>query len=75
MDRRAKQLMLVAMLVAVAASTSACELSLSVVDCSFIDQPDMGGLVCLGANMLTIAAGVLAIIAAVALGLGSIAPV
>ena len=70
MNRRAKRALLVASLLAVAAVTSGCEIDiLPVVDCSGINQPDMGGLVCLGLNMFALSAGAIAIIIAILLGL------
>ena len=49
-------------------------LSLNNVDCSGIDQPDMGGLVCLGANVFALQAGAALIIAALAALLGGAFP-
>lgn len=58
----------VAMLIAIAMTASACEIDvLPVVDCSGIDQPDMGGLVCLGLNMAALQA-LLALLALIAGG-------
>ena len=67
-----KHLVLAAVLVAVAAVASGCELSLPAVDCSDITQPDMGGLVCLGRSVATLYAGLAAILALLALAAGSI---
>lgn len=61
---------MVAGLVMVMALTSGCELSLPVTDCSWINQPDMGGLVCLGANVLAIQLGAVALLAVLALIFG-----
>lgn len=70
MNRRAKRAMLLASLLIVVAVTSGCEIDiLPVVDCSGIDQPDMGGLICFGLNMLALSAGAIAIILAILVGL------
>jgi len=75
MNRKQKRALLVATLVVVAVTASACEINvLPVVDCSGINQPDMGGLVCLGMNAFALSAGVIALIAALVLGLGSAIP-
>ena len=57
MTRNRKMVVLTATLLVVAVVVSSCELSLNNVDCSGIDQPDMGGLVCLGANVVALQAG------------------
>ncbi len=59
---------------AVVAMASGCELSLPVVDCSGINQPDMGGLVCFGLNIVAVSAGALAVIVAILLALGGPVP-
>ena len=75
MTRNQRRALLMAALVVVAMSASACEIDvLPVVDCSGINQPDMGGLVCLGMNAFALSAGVIALIAALVLGLGSAIP-
>lgn len=66
MRLKKNRILLVASLIMVAGVTSGCELSLPVTDCSWIDQPDMGGLVCLGANVLAIQAGAVVILLALA---------
>ena len=75
MTRHTTWLLAVAGLMAIAVAASSCELALPVVDCSGIDQPDMGGLVCLGLNATAIVLSVLALIAALAVGLGGAVPV
>ncbi|MHB1139309.1 MAG: hypothetical protein ACYC2O_10165 [Microthrixaceae bacterium] len=72
MNRSTKRVVLVAVLVAVVVVASGCELSLPAVDCSDIDQPDMGGLVCLGRSVATMYAGLAAILALLALLAGSV---
>jgi hypothetical protein len=75
MTRNQKRALLVATVLVVAMATSACEIDvLPVVDCSGINQPDMGGLVCLGMNAFALSAGVIALIAALVLGVGSAIP-
>ncbi len=74
MTTKTKRLVLAAGLIAFAIAVSGCELSLPAVDCSWITQPDMGGLVCLGQSWLTLVASLLALVGVVALGLSSIAP-
>jgi hypothetical protein len=64
--RNQRMLMLAALLLVVAFVANGCELSLNNVDCSFINQPDMGGLVCFGVNVLALQAVALAAIAAFA---------
>jgi len=59
-------------LLAVAAVASGCEIDLFQADCSWIDQPDMGGLVCLGVNFLALGASVVAIVVAILVWLGSL---
>jgi hypothetical protein len=73
-DQNTKRLVWVlASLVGLGLIASACEISLPLTDCSWIHQPDMGGLVCLGANVLTIYGGIFAILLALLLGLGAAA--
>lgn len=72
MGVRTKRVMLVAVLIAVVVAASGCELALPAVDCSDINQPDMGGLVCFGRSVATLYAGAAALIALVALLVGSI---
>lgn len=67
MTRNPKKLLLLTSLVVGAMALSACEITLPQVDCSGIDQPDMGGLVCLGLNAAALNA--LALLAAAILGL------
>jgi hypothetical protein len=69
--RNGKLLLLMTGLIAVAIVLSACDLKLPV-DCSFIHQPDSGGLVCLGANAIGISLGLLALLAALVIGVGSV---
>ena len=59
-------------LLAVAAVASGCEIDLFQADCSWINQPDMGGLVCLGVNILGLGASVIAIIVAILVWLGGL---
>ncbi len=59
-------------LIAVAAVASGCEIDLFQADCSWIDQPDMGGLVCLGLNFLGLGASAIAIIVAILVWLGGL---
>ncbi|MGB3410051.1 MAG: hypothetical protein WBA45_02540 [Microthrixaceae bacterium] len=74
MTTRSKHLVLAVGLITFAIAVSGCELSLPAVDCSWINQADMGGLVCLGQSMLTLIASLLALVGVVALGLGSVVP-
>lgn len=69
MTRNTKRLLLLTNLIALVVVASACEIELPVVDCSGINQPDMGGLVCFGMNMLALSAGAVAIIIALLLGI------
>jgi hypothetical protein len=71
MTRNAKMLWLLAGLITVAVVLSACDLKLPV-DCSFIHQPDSGGIVCLGANAIAISLSAIALVLVIALGLGSL---
>jgi hypothetical protein len=75
MSRNTKWLLAVAGLIGIAVAASACDLTLPVVDCSGINQPDMGGLVCLGLNATAITLSVLALIAALLVGLSGAVPV
>lgn len=75
MSQRTKWMLVAAGLAAIVLTTSACELTLPVVDCSGINQPDMGGLVCLGLNATAITLGVLALLAALVVGLSGAVPV
>ncbi len=74
MTRNRRMMVLTTTLLVVALAASSCELSLNNVDCSGIDQPDMGGLVCLGANVFALQAGAALIIAALAALLGGAFP-
>ncbi len=74
MPRHTRTLLLVTAVLAMAMMTSACELQLPA-DCSGINQPDMGGLVCLGLNAIVISASAIAIIVAILLALGGPLPV
>ncbi|MEI2651804.1 MAG: hypothetical protein V9G12_06560 [Microthrixaceae bacterium] len=74
MTRNRRMMVLTTTLLVVALVASSCELSLNNVDCSGIDQPDMGGLVCLGANVFALQAGAALIIAALAALLGGAFP-
>ena len=67
-------LMLTSGLIALAFVASACDIKLPVTDCSWIHQPDSGGLVCLGANVLALGVGVIALVLALAVGLGAAVP-
>ena len=69
MNLHTKRVVLVAVLTAVAVVASGCELPR--VDCSDINQPDMGGLVCVGRTVATMYAGVAAIVALLAILIGS----
>lgn len=71
MSRNTRRFLWVATLVTITIAVSGCEISLPLADCSSINQPDMGGLVCLGLNVLTAAASVVGIIAALLVALGS----
>jgi uncharacterized membrane protein len=62
-------------LVAIVLVVSACELSLNNVDCSGINQPDMGGLVCFGMNVVALQAAAVLIIGVLAALLGGVSPV
>lgn len=75
MDRRTRWALLATGLLAMAMMTSACELSFPVVDCSGIDQPDMGGLVCFGLNVAAVGVGLIAIVLAILAALGGATPV
>ena len=73
MTRHIKRRLLSAIgLLAVVAVSSGCELDLFQADCSWINQPDMGGLVCLGLNFLGLGASVIAIIVALLVWLGGL---
>ena len=72
-SRRTKLLLFVTSLVALTFVASACELRLQG-DCSWINQPDMGGLVCLGVNVLGAAASLIALLLALVIGIGSAIP-
>ena len=74
MTQNRKMVVLTATLLVVAVVVSSCELSLNNVDCSGIDQPDMGGLVCLGANVVALQAGAALILAVLAALLGGAFP-
>ncbi len=74
MTRNAKLLLLMSSLLAVAMVANACEISLPMVDCSGINQPDSGGLVCLGLNAIAIPVSLVAILIALLLGLGAPSP-
>jgi len=74
MTRNRRMMVVTTTLLVVAVVVSSCELSLNNVDCSGIDQPDMGGLVCLGANVFALQAGAALIIAALAALLGGAFP-
>ena len=67
MARKKNVYLAATMVITLTAVLSACEISFPWVDCSGIDQPDMGGLVCVGLNGIALSA-VVALIA-VALGL------
>ena len=69
MNLHRKHVALVAVLLAVAVVASGCELG--GIDCSDINQPDMGGLVCLGRHAATFQLGVVAILAFLAILVGS----
>lgn len=71
MSRNAKLLSLLVGLIAVAIIVSACDIKLPV-DCSFINQPDSGGLVCLGANAIALSLGLVALLVALVIGVGSV---
>ena len=72
MRRASKRLLSVLGLFAVATVASGCEIDLFQADCSWIDQPDMGGLVCLGLNFLGLGASAIAIIVAILVWLGGL---
>jgi hypothetical protein len=74
MPRHTRTVLFATAVVAMAMMTSGCELSLPVVDCSGINQPDMGGLVCFGLNVVAVSAGALAVIVAILLALGGPLP-
>jgi hypothetical protein len=71
--RRAQRLILVASLIAIAVVASGCEIRLPFVDCSWINQPDSGGIVCAGIQVIALQASLIALILAIILGLGSLA--
>ena len=72
MARNKKLLILATMLCAVALVSSACDINvLPIVDCSGVNQPDSGGLVCLGLNAAAL--NVIALLFAAIFGLGSTA--
>ncbi len=75
MHRYSRAALLVTVVLAVAMMTSACEITPPQVDCSGINQPDMGGLVCLGLNVFAWSASAIAIIVAIILALGGASPV
>jgi hypothetical protein len=74
LTRTTRLLLLTASLIGVAVVASSCDITLPVTDCSWIHQPDMGGLVCLGANAVALSAGLIAIVLAVLLGVSSVVP-
>jgi hypothetical protein len=70
MARHSKLLLFATTLVALAFVAGACEVRLPLVDCSWINQPDSGGIICAGLQVVALQASVIALILAVALGLG-----
>ena len=61
MTRNSRRALSVLGLVAIVVVASSCEMG---ADCSWIDQPDMGGLLCVGTNFLAFTGGLLAIVIA-----------
>jgi hypothetical protein len=75
MSGNAKRTLAVIGLLAVLVAASGCEITLPPVDCSGINQPDMGGLVCFGATVLSAIGGALAFFLALLASLGGAVPV
>ncbi len=75
MDQKRNRWLLLAALGVVAQVASGCDIALPVTDCSWVNQPDMGGLLCLGANVLSLFGGAIAFLIALLGGLGGAAPV
>ena len=71
MSRQRKLLLFATTLIALTFVASACDVGLPWVDCSWIDQPDMGGLVCAGGQVLALQATLSALILALVFGIGS----
>ena len=75
MTRRTRSLILGSTLIVMVLLASACEIDFpQTVDCSGINQPDNGGLVCLGLNVIGLVGGLAAILIALLVGLGAPAP-
>lgn len=74
MTGNGKRLLWAAAVVSMVGVASGCTIELPQVDCSWINQPDMGGLVCLGVNVIAWSAGAIALIVALLLGLPGAIP-
>ena len=72
MDRHTRIVAVLLGVIGLAVVASGCEIAIPSVDCSWINQPDMGGLVCLGANYAAWVGGLLVLLLGLGVAVGGV---